>query len=77
MLVCCCVCLGCADRPSAGQPSTGPPSAGPPKISLFFFPLPPSFSFFFSLWGSSRGILVVFLKAGTLQCARLGSQAVV
>ena len=25
-----------------------------------FFPLLPSFSFFFSLWGSSRGILVVF-----------------
>ena len=25
----------------------------------------------FPLWGSSRGILVVFLKAGTLKCARL------
>ena len=26
---------------------------------------------FSSLWGSSRGILVVFLKAGKLKCARL------
>ena len=35
------------------------------------FLLPPPFSFFLSLWGSSRGILVVFLKAGALKCACL------
>ena len=49
---------------SPDRPSAGPPSAGPPKISLCF-PLSRthfrSFSLF--LWGSSRGILVVFLKA--------------
>ena len=43
------------------------PSAGQPKISLFFFLARPHFrSFSLSLWGSSRGILVVFLKTGTL-----------
>ena len=31
----------------------------------------------FSLLGSFRGILLVFLKAGTLKCAHLGSRAVV
>ena len=50
-------------------------SPGPPKISLFFS-LPPQFhSFSFPLLGSSRGTVVVFLKAGTLICARLGSLA--
>ena len=40
-----------------------------PKISRFFFSLPPPFSLFFSLSGrSSRGILVVLLKAGALVC---------
>ena len=34
------------------DPRPGPPSAGPSKISRFFFPLPPPFSFFLSsLWG--------------------------
>ena len=48
-------------QPSAGQPSAGQPSAGPPKISLFFSPPPATiFILFFSLWGSFRGILVVF-----------------
>ena len=55
--------------PSPGPPSPGPPSPGPPKISLFF-PSPATFFFLSSLsWGSFRGILVVFLKAGTLKCA--------
>ena len=48
------------------------PSPGPSKISLFFFPSPAAkFVLFFPLWGSFRGTLVVFLKAGTLKCARL------
>ena len=54
------------NRPSQDRPSRDRPSPGPPKISLFF-----------SLFGSSRGILVVVLKAGTLKCTRLGSRAVV
>ena len=44
---------------------------GSPKFRAFFFPLPPPFRSFLSLWGSFLGILVVFLKAGTLKCARL------
>ena len=62
--------------PPDPPPSPGPPSAGPPKISRFFFLLPPHFHSFFlppgifsclssSLWGSSRGILVVFWSVGT------------
>ena len=48
------------------------PSAGPPKISRFFFPSPAAKCvLFFPLCVSSRGILVVFLKAGALKCARL------
>ena len=54
-------------------PSPGPPSAGPPKISRFFFPSPTTIFFLSSLsYKSSRGILVVFLKAGTLTCATFG-----
>ena len=53
-------------------PKGGGPKGGLSKISRFFFPLPPQNSFFFfPLWGSSRGILVVFLKAGALKCAHL------
>ena len=40
--------------PSSPHPNTLPrtsPSAGPPKIPLFFFPLPSSFSLFFSVSG--------------------------
>ena len=60
--------------PFPGPPFPGPPfpwtalpldrpSPGPPKISLFFLPSPATkFVLFFPLWGSSRGILVVFLK---------------
>ena len=36
-----------------------------------FFSSPATISLFLSLWVSSRGILVVFSKAGTLKCARL------
>ena len=37
-----------------------------------FFPSPAAkFVLSFPLWGSFRGILVVFLKTGTLKCARL------
>ena len=73
-LVCLCVCVAVCvwvvrtalspDRPSAvprDRPSALPPSAGPPKnVALFSSPAPNSF--FLSLWWSSRGILVVFLK---------------
>ena len=51
----------------------GPEGWGP-KISRFFFPAPAHSSL---SWGSSRGILVVFLKAGALKCARSGSRTVV
>ena len=55
-----------------GAPKGGAPKGETPKISLFFSPSPAAkFVLFFPLWGSSRGILVVFLKAGTLKCARL------
>ena len=41
----------CLNRNGLRPPSAGPPP-GPPKISRFFFPLPPQFSFFLlSLWG--------------------------
>ena len=59
--------------PSAGPSSARPLSAGPLKISLFFPSPAPIFVLFLSLWGSSRGMLVVFLNSGTLKCARLGS----
>ena len=80
-LLCCVLCvLWCCSRfswvcprfwCSLGPPSPGPllpgnPSAGPPKFRSF--PLPPQFP---SLGGHVRGNLVVFLKAGTLKCARL------
>ena len=38
-------------HPRRRTPLRGPPSAGPPKISLFFFPRPPLFSFFLPLLG--------------------------
>ena len=51
---------------------------GGPPLEGWGPPLrPPIFALFLSLWGSSRGNLVVFLKAGTLKCARLGSRVVV
>ena len=55
--------------PKGGAPKGGAPKDGEPKISRFF-----TMFFLSSLsWGSFRGILVVFLKAGTMKCARLGS----
>ena len=49
-----------------GPPFPGPPFPGPPFPWTAF-----NFVLFFPLWGSSRGILVVFVKAGILKCARL------
>ena len=54
----------------------GPRRVGGPKFRSCF-PFPHPFSFFVSLWMSSRGILVVFEPPGALKCARLGSRAVV
>ena len=53
-------------------PDRLPPDRPPPDRPKFrsFFPLS-IFVLFLSLWGSSRGILVVFVKTGTLKCARL------
>ena len=48
-----------------GAPKSGAPKGGGPKISRFFFPSPATkFVLFFPLWGSSRGILVVFEAPG-------------
>ena len=68
--------------PCAGPLFPGPPSAGPlPADPLhgtaqnfaLFFPSSPATKFvlFFPLWGSSREILVVFVKTWTLKCARV------
>ena len=75
------VCVWCVFKIFGGclQDSWASPrdwTAPPPDRPefRFFFSLPPEISFFSSLSGrSSRGILVVFVKAGTLKCARLGS----
>ena len=65
-----CACLTFLLAAPSDRLSAGPPSLGPPKISHFFAPL--NFrSFSLSLWGSSRGILVVFSSAGTLKCVVL------
>ena len=46
---------------------------GPPKIARFCFPSPvPIFIFFFSLWVSSRGILVAFWLVSTSNVLALG-----
>ena len=58
--------------PKGGGPKGGGPKGGGPEISRFFsFSRPHVRSFCLSLWVSSRGFLVVFLKARTLKCARL------
>ena len=64
------VCGWKGAAPMGGSPNlekVGPRRVGGPKISRFFFPLPPQFSFFLSLWVSSRvffplsrGLLVEF-----------------
>ena len=51
-------------------PKHGARRVGGPKFSRFFPSPDAKFVLFFSLWVSSRGILVV-LRAGTLKCARL------
>ena len=53
-----------------GPQRVGPRRVGGPKFRAFFFSLLPQFSFFLpSLEVCSRGILVVFQKAGKLKCA--------
>ena len=64
------------------QRERGPKGGRAQNFALFFFPLPLPFSLFFSLslWRSSRGILVVFLKAGKpwpTQIARFDSSGVI
>ena len=54
-----------------GRRVGGPKGGGPA-----FFPFPPPFSLFFSLWGSSRGIFVVF-EAGCSNVHVWSSLAVV
>ena len=54
VLCCCFVSCGCGFE-------LHPPPPDRPKIRSFFPPAP-IFALFVSLWGSSRGILVVFLK---------------
>ena len=44
---------------------------GGPKFRALFPSPAPIFALFVSLWGSSRGFLVVFESAGALKCARL------
>ena len=69
------VCHGGTPRVGL-KPRKRPRRVGPrrvgPQISHFFFPSPaPIFALFVSLWGSSRGFLVVFGSAGAVKCARL------
>ena len=54
-----------------GAPKGGAPKGGGPKFRVFFSSPAPIFALFVSLWVSSRGMLVVFSKAGALKCARL------
>ena len=65
------------DNPPPDNPPPDNPPPDNPKFRSFFPLFPPQFSFFFSLLGSFRGILVVFLKGGALKCAHWGSRAVV
>ena len=55
--------LGPQGLGSAGWGPEGSGGGGP-KISRVFFPLPPTFSLFFSLWESFCGNLVVFDAPG-------------
>ena len=47
-------------KPRRSGGSKGGPKGGGPKMSRFFFPPAAKFVLFFPLWGSYRGILVVF-----------------
>ena len=65
--VCRGACPGEMERKPSLRPSNFRRTA--PNFAFFYFALPLLFSFFSpSLWGSPRGILVVFLKTGTLKC---------
>ena len=57
--------------PKGAAPKGGAPKGGRPNISRFFSLSRHHFALFVSIWVSARGILLVFLKARTLQCARL------
>ena len=77
-----CVCHGAAQRvgpkPRKNRARRVGPRRGREQHFALFSLSPPTFSLFLYLSSvSSRGILVVFLKAGTLKCARLGSRDVV
>ena len=64
-------------NPPLDNPPLDLPSAGPPKISLFFFPLPPQFSFFFHSLGVLPWNFVGVFEGRALKCAHLGSRVVV
>ena len=69
---------GKSGAPKGGAPKGGGPNGGGPKISRFFFPSPAGkFALFFPLWGSSRGILVVFEAPGRSNVHVWSSRAVV
>ena len=55
--------------PKGGGPKGGGPKAGSPEFRAFSLSRSPC-SLFFSLWGSSRGILVVFEAPGYLSQKR-------
>ena len=56
--------------PKGGGPKGGGPKGGEAQNFVLFFPCPAAkFVLFFPLWGSSRGILVVFEAPGALKCA--------
>ena len=54
-----------------GPEGWGPEGWGAQNFALFFSVSLPIFAFFFSLWRSSRGFLVVFVKTGAVKCSRL------
>ena len=59
-----------AQTPEGWGPEKWGSESGGPKFRAFFFRLPPHFcSFGLSLWGSSRGFLVVFGSAGAVKCS--------
>ena len=63
--------------PRRVDPRREPEGWGAQNFALFFPSSRHNFLSSFSLWGSFRGILVVFEAPGALKCARLGSRAVV
>ena len=74
-VVCCCVCLGWGPSPFRGTvalPPDSPPPDCPKFRSFFSFSCPHFRHFSLSLWGSSRGFLVAFVKAGTLKMCTFG-----